>query len=172
MDPGAKDGSRVRFVLAMAPRLVTLRIPNGPRQGLPISLIQHILSVATRLQRLDMQLLIDYKSLPTSAPFLPTFGSAHLLPLQLGCILDTEKFFQAASVTASKPPAERLWALFESRDEGAVAAVSALRPVGRVVLEPWLVEGYPGGEDYAVEKMKEKGLELRFDTRDPFAHNW
>jgi hypothetical protein len=47
-------------------------------------------------------------------------------------------------------------------DDGAVEAISVLRRVGTVVLEPWLEERYPGGELYAVEKTKEKGLKLEF----------
>lgn len=171
MDPDAEDGSRVRFVLAMAPQLVALRITNGPWRGLPINLLHHILQTATHLQRLDMKLILDQTSAPTS-PLLPFVKSADLPPFHLGCILDCSRRVQEASVTGSKPLQEQLWALFDSRDEGAVAAISALRRVERVILEPWLAEEYPRGVDYATEKMREKGLELRLDSRDLFALNW
>lgn len=172
LDSDAEARSRTQFVLAVAPQLETLRLSKVPRTGLPISLIQHILAVSIHLRRFDMHTLIDYKPLPKLSAVSPTLSTADLLPIHLGFIFSQMMRSSAERLPASVPPYERLWAVFDSPVGGAVAAVSAMRRVKQVMLEPWLKEKFPDGVEYAVEKMKQKGYMLAFDTRDPFALDW
>jgi len=161
----ARVPSNLRFVVALAPQLVTLRLDNGPARGIPISFIKYLITIGHRLQRLDSSIISDYRV--TSSPFPPPFVVADLPPLELRFIFNSWRSNHML-VTDPVTPQRRLWALFESRDAGAVAAISTLRRVGRVVLEPWLAERFPEGVDYAVERIREKGLELKFDRPDGF----
>lgn len=150
----------------MAPQLVTLRLDNDT-VGIPISLIRQLLTVSIRLERLDTTVLVDTGA---STPFEPSPSPLDLVdlpPLHLGCMFDSW-FSERRSVTEPKPVHERLWAFFEHWDDGAVEIISTLRRVERVVLERWVAERYPGGEEYAIEKMKEKGLRLEFASADSF----
>ncbi|ORY88216.1 hypothetical protein BCR35DRAFT_330093 [Leucosporidium creatinivorum] len=161
-----RESPLLQFVLAMAPQLVTVRLRYGTN-GVPISFIRHLISIAPLLRRLDSTVIFSYHSHSTS-PLAPTLlDFADLPPLELRFI-----FHSASSkhrrLTEALPLEERLWALFESRDDGAVAAISALHRVERIVLEPWLVERFPEGVDYAVGKIRQRGLRLEIDSPDSF----
>jgi hypothetical protein len=91
--------SNLRFVVALAPQLVTLRLDNGAARGIPISFIKHLITIDVRLQRLDSSVISDYKA-PTS-PVPPPFVLADLPPLELRFVLHSEV---RASVTNGFPP--------------------------------------------------------------------
>ncbi|ORY88220.1 hypothetical protein BCR35DRAFT_330097 [Leucosporidium creatinivorum] len=163
----AREPSNLHFVVAMAPQLVTLRLENGTA-GIPLSLLQHLIIIGIHLQRIDSTIISDYKLPPPPLP--PRFDPAELPSLELRFILHSW-ISEHMLLTDPLPPQQRLLALFESRDAGVVEAISALRRVKRVVLEPWLVERFPEGINHAVEKLKEKELELEFDSLDSFYVN-
>ncbi|ORY66633.1 catalase-like domain-containing protein [Leucosporidium creatinivorum] len=160
----AREPSNLHFVVAVAPQLVILRLNNGPRTGIPLSLIHNLITIGICLERLDSTIILDYKLPPPPPP--ARFDLTNLPSLELRFILHSWRSTHML-VTDPRPPQERLWALFKSRDAGAVKAISTLRRVERVVLEPWLVERFPDGPQFGVQLVSEEDEELfDFDLLD------
>ncbi|ORY88187.1 hypothetical protein BCR35DRAFT_330063 [Leucosporidium creatinivorum] len=160
LEDEAREPSNLHFVTAMAPQLVAFRLANSTA-GAPLTFIRHLVTIGIHLQRLTTA-IISTKKLP---PPSPRFDPADLPPLELRFVLHAWRSTHML-LTVPLPSQERLWALFNSRDAGAVETISALRRVERVVLEPWLVERFPEGKEFAVERMKKKGLKLEFERPD------
>ncbi|ORY88226.1 hypothetical protein BCR35DRAFT_337802 [Leucosporidium creatinivorum] len=104
LESEAKEPSSLHFVVAMAPQLVTLRLDNS-MTGVPLSLIQRLITIGIHLQRLDSSIILDYE-LPS--PRLPAhFDPADLPPLELRFIFDSWEPDHML-LTNPLPPRERL----------------------------------------------------------------
>lgn len=146
------------FILALAPQLETLRIASEDC-GLPISLVQHIVTVGVRLRTLEMA---DTYAEANPAPFsLPPPTPSSVRPLDL-------KFFirrrvLGGSIGLDRPVEEYLWSCFQYSAGEALDAIRAIRRVRQVALDCVLSERYPTEAGVLEKLMRKKGVEVVYE---------
>lgn len=150
------------FLLAIAPRLGTLRLQNR-LLGIPISLVQRLIQAGSSMHTLACSMLMDDAPSQVTAnnaePGLRP--SASVQPLHLELALAGVRHRYTWSVT------KREDIMLESVlqwTEVPLARIRAVRRVSRVTLESWWVDDLGYGREVAVEQFREQGLQLDFES--------